>query len=127
VDTLARYGGEEFVVLLPQVTREEAMEVAEKLRQAVETAPIAYREVQPGGVITISVGVASLPADATERDRLVDCADSALYASKRSGRNKVNAFAPGMEVHPGRERGPHVRRRPGEVPVVAVPAAKANR
>lgn len=122
VDTLARYGGEEFVVLLPQVTRPEAMDVAEKLRKLVEEAPIEHREVQPEGKVTISVGVANLPIDAVEQGVLVDCADSALYASKRGGRNKVTSYAAGMEMHPGRERGPNVqkRRATGEIPIVAV-------
>ena len=122
VDTLARYGGEEFVVLLPQVTRAEALEVADKLRRKVEEAPIEHREVQPGGVVTISVGIANLPIDAIEMGKLVDCADSALYASKRAGRNRVSGFAPGMEVHPGRERGPHAQKKrvTGEIPVVGV-------
>jgi len=122
VDTLARYGGEEFVVLLPQVTRAEALEVADKLRHLVETAPIEHREVQPGGKVTISVGVANLPIDAVEQGQLVDCADAALYASKRSGRNKVTPYAAGMEMHPGRERGPHAQRKgriTGELPAAA--------
>jgi diguanylate cyclase (GGDEF)-like protein len=125
VDTLARYGGEEFVIVLPQVTRNEALEVAEKLRRAVEEAPIPHREVQPEKKITISVGVANLPIDATEQARLVDCSDAALYASKRGGRNRCTAFAMGMEMHPGRERGPHAQRRrtTGEVPIVK-PAQK---
>jgi diguanylate cyclase (GGDEF)-like protein len=106
VDTLARYGGEEFVLILPQVTKAEALEVAEKLRRAVEEAPLEHGRVQPGGHVTISVGVANLPVDSTEQNRLVDCADSALYASKRGGRNRVTGYAPGMELHPGRERGP---------------------
>ena len=42
-----------------------------------------------GGRITISIGVSNLPHDANEMDKLVDCADSALYASKRSGRNRL--------------------------------------
>lgn len=122
VDTLGRYGGEEFMVLLPQVTRAEAIEVADKLRAAVATATFSWREVQPDGRITISVGVASLPGDATEQDRLVDCADAALYASKREGRNRVSAYAPGMERHPGRERGPQAEKRriTGEIPVVVL-------
>src|SRR4029077_12734551 len=70
VDTLARYGGEEFVVVLPQVTRAEALEVAEKLRRSVADAPIPHREVQPEKRVTISVGVANLPIDATEQARL---------------------------------------------------------
>lgn len=119
VDTLARYGGEEFVVLLPQVPRAEAIEVAEKLRHAIESAPIEEGKAQPGGRVTISIGLASLPVDATEQAVLVDSADSALYASKRGGRNRVTAYAKGMELDPNRERGPKAqRRRTGEVPIV---------
>jgi diguanylate cyclase (GGDEF)-like protein len=118
VDTVARYGGEEFVVLLPQVARAEALEVAEKLRRGVEETPLEHAKTQPGGKVTISVGVANLPGDATERTRLVDCADAALYASKRGGRNRVTAYQPGMELDPTRQRGPLAqRRRTGEIPV----------
>jgi diguanylate cyclase (GGDEF)-like protein len=119
VDTLARYGGEEFVVLLPQLGRQEALEVAEKLRRAVEETTFEHAAVQPGGRVTISLGVATLPTDATEQARLVDAADSALYASKRGGRNRVTGFAPGMEQDPSRQRGPLAqRRRTGEIPAV---------
>jgi diguanylate cyclase (GGDEF)-like protein len=129
VDTLARYGGEEFVIVLPQVTRTEALEVAEKLRRSVADAPIPHREVQPDKRVTISVGVANLPIDATEQARLVDCADAALYASKRGGRNRCTAYAQGMEMHPGRERGPHAQRRrtTGEVPIVKPAKAEPQR
>ncbi len=111
VDTLARYGGEEFVVLLPQVTKAEALEVADKLRRAVAEAPIQEGRAQPLGRVSISVGVANLPVDSTAQERLIDAADSALYAAKRAGRDKVVGFAQGMEQHPGRERGPHATRR----------------
>jgi diguanylate cyclase (GGDEF)-like protein len=115
VDTLARYGGEEFVVLLPQISRTEALEVAEKLRRSICDAPLEHGATQPGGRVTISVGLATLPDDASERATLVDAADAALYASKRGGRNKVTAFARGMETDPGRQRGPKAReRRTGE-------------
>lgn len=112
VDILARYGGEEFMVVLPQVAKPEAAEVAEKLRRAIEGEPFAHAKSQPGGRITVSIGVANLPTDADTLELLVDCADSALYASKRAGRNAVTAYARGMEQHPGRERGPNVQRRP---------------
>jgi predicted signal transduction protein with EAL and GGDEF domain len=69
--------------------------------------------------VTISVGVANLPGDAADRVKLVDCADAALYASKRGGRNRVTAYQPGMDLDPTRQRGPHAqRRRTGEVPIV---------
>ena len=123
VDLLARYGGEEFMVVLPQAGRSTALEVAEKLRRAVDEASIPEGRMQPLGRITISVGVATLPEDARDLDPLSDCADAALYASKRNGRNLVTAFVPGMELHPGRERGPHAarRRRTGEIPVTQIP------
>ena len=114
VDTLARYGGEEFVVLLPQTAKEGALEVGEKLRRAVLETPGLAVATQPTGHVTISIGVASFPLDATEQETLVDCVDAALYASKRGGRNKVSAYEPGMEIHPGRERGPHSTRPSAE-------------
>jgi diguanylate cyclase (GGDEF)-like protein len=105
VDTLARYGGEEFMLVLSNVSKEDAHEVAEKLRRAVVEAPQLAVATQPTGHITVSIGVASFPTDATDQDPLVDCADAALYASKRGGRNRVTSYTSGMEVHPGRERG----------------------
>ncbi len=111
VDILARYGGEEFMLVLPQVGKAEAAEVAEKLRRAVAEAPLPHREAQPEGKVTISLGIANLPADATVLENLVDSADAALYASKRAGRNRVTGYQLGMELHPGRERGPNAQKR----------------
>ncbi len=105
VDTVARFGGEEFSVVLPQIERAEAEAVAEKLRRAIAKTDFAHGDRQPGGRVTISVGFATFPTDAADLATLVDAADSALYASKRGGRNRVTAFEQGMETHPGRERG----------------------
>ena len=121
VDTLARYGGEEFVVLLPQISRAEALEVGEKLRRSVAEGNLEHGKTQPGGKVTISVGVATLPDDATDQAKLVDCADSALYASKRGGRDKVTAYKLGMESEPTRQRGPKARERSGETPALKRP------
>lgn len=119
VDTLARYGGEEFVVLLPKASSIEAIEIAEKLRNVVAEIDSPHGRAQPNGHISISIGVSTLPNDATDQTRLVDCADAALYASKRGGRNRVTAYSAGMELHPGRERGPNVqKRKTGEVPII---------
>jgi diguanylate cyclase (GGDEF)-like protein len=93
------------MLVLSNVSKADAYEVAEKLRRSVEEAPQLAAPTQPGGHITVSIGVATIPNDASTQDTLVDCADSALYASKRAGRNSVTAYAPGMEQHPGRERG----------------------
>ncbi len=84
-DIVARYGGEEFVVLMPQTSVEHASAAAEKLRKTVETWTF------PGVArpVTISMGVASFPADGDSRDALVAAADRALYVAKQSGRNRV--------------------------------------
>jgi diguanylate cyclase (GGDEF)-like protein len=83
-DFVARYGGEEFLLLLPDTSRAGAVEVAEKLRQAVERA-----EIKEIGTLTASFGIAALPEDAGEPEHLLRKADRALYAAKAHGRNRV--------------------------------------
>jgi diguanylate cyclase (GGDEF)-like protein len=86
---VARYGGEEFVVLLPEVPKVGAAVLADDLRRRVEDHPFEGRETQPGGRVTMSVGVATFPDDAEDEDALVAAADRALYRAKSSGRNAV--------------------------------------
>ncbi len=88
-DTLGRYGGEEFVALLPDVDREQALTIAERMRTAVESAPMATELVAGGLEITISAGVALYPADANTSAALLMKADQAMYLAKRGGRNRV--------------------------------------
>src|SRR6266542_827707 len=104
IDTVARYGGEEFALVLPRADRAAALEVAEKVSQLVAATPLEHDAGQPGGKITISVGVATFPDDARDLATLVDSADAALFAAKRAGRNTAVAFAPGMRENPGRRR-----------------------
>jgi diguanylate cyclase (GGDEF)-like protein len=88
-DVCARYGGEEFVVLVPGADREEAIACAEEIRKRVEQQPFTGRETQPGGRITVSVGVSCYPDDGREPEALIGRADYALYQAKRKGRNTV--------------------------------------
>ena len=88
-DVVYRYGGEEFSILLPNATPDEAAQVAERVRQAVENAPIDGEETQPGGTLTVSVGVSSLPAPGPAV--MAQRADQALYEAKQAGRNRVVA------------------------------------
>jgi diguanylate cyclase (GGDEF)-like protein len=104
VDVLARAGGEEFAAVLPRADRVAALEVAEKLRRLVAEAPLEHRQAQPGGRITLSVGLAVFPDDAEDLASLLDCADAALFAAKQAGRDAVVAYAPGMRDRPGRRR-----------------------
>jgi diguanylate cyclase (GGDEF)-like protein len=86
-DVLARIGGEEFALILPGTTLESAETVADMLRERAEIAPMSYK----GKPIpmTASFGIASLqPVDRSMADVIVR-ADSALYRSKREGRNRV--------------------------------------
>lgn len=88
-DIVARYGGDEFMVVLPGATRAAAHETAERLRRAVEAYPL----VLTGEVITtvtLSVGVAVFPQDASTVDLLIDAVDRAQYIAKRSGGNRVH-------------------------------------
>jgi len=92
VDCVARYGGEEFVVILPDADKAEAGAVAEKLRNRVAKTRFPKAETQPGGKLTISVGVASYPSDGADGEALLNAADFALYRAKESGRNRVTIF-----------------------------------
>jgi diguanylate cyclase (GGDEF)-like protein len=92
-DLCGRYGGEEFAVILTETTKQEALEMAERMRHAVETQPI---ELEEGGVqkITVSLGVATSPRDAGDAEGLMRAADEALYSAKKGGRNCVRGFQP---------------------------------
>lgn len=97
-DQAYRYGGEEFAVVLRDADVETALAVAERIRQQVERTPVAGEESQPGGRLTISLGLAS----ATDRApaAMITAADGALYRSKRTGRNRVSLDG-GPEAEPG--------------------------
>jgi diguanylate cyclase (GGDEF)-like protein len=83
VDCVARYGGEEFAVVLPETDITGALEVAERIRSRVERTEFPKRK------ITLSIGVAEFPRDATTPGEIVVVADEALYVAKRQGRNQV--------------------------------------
>jgi diguanylate cyclase (GGDEF)-like protein len=91
-DLLARIGGEEFVVLLPNTTLAQAVEVAEKLRLVTGSLPVTLGPSEDGPTreVSVSVGVTSLDdVRAEEVQTLLEAADRALYEAKRGGRNRV--------------------------------------
>ncbi len=89
-DDLGRWGGEEFLALLPEADAAAAMAAAERLRTLVQQAPI---DTASGSVaVTVSIGVAAVPASGIAEARLealVQAADAALYRAKAGGRNRV--------------------------------------
>jgi diguanylate cyclase (GGDEF)-like protein len=91
IDIAARYGGEEFAVILPDTHLQGAVEVAERVRRAVEKSHAT------GPPLTVSIGAATFPADAASAAELIDRADWAMYLAKRKGRNRVEVFGAGDE------------------------------
>jgi diguanylate cyclase (GGDEF)-like protein len=94
IDTVARYGGEELAVVLPQTDAAGAALLAERMREAIERLEVPRVTGRGGLRVTASLGVASLPASASDRDGLVAAADAALYRAKRAGKNRVEVAQP---------------------------------
>ncbi len=90
-DHVARYGGEEFAIVLPETELTSAVIVAEKIRFTMEKEDFQGQETQPGGNLTISLGVSSIPPreESIDITKLIKKADQALYEAKRLGRNRV--------------------------------------
>ncbi len=88
-DILARYGGEEFGVILIKTNLDEACQIAERVRRAVEDSAFDYEDTQPTGQLTVSVGVSTLCPQVASQKELIKTADDALYEAKRAGRNRV--------------------------------------
>lgn len=100
-DIAARYGGEEFVLLLPQTDKRGTTVRAERLRATIEAFPFVGQEIQPGGTLTVSLGVAVFPDDAVTKQALIESADRALYRAKRGGRNRVRVAGDEGAGEPG--------------------------
>jgi diguanylate cyclase (GGDEF)-like protein len=83
IDCAARYGGEEFAVVLPEMSADEACEVAQRIGHRVATQNF------PGRAVTLSIGVAGFPQDADLPHAVIAAADRALYQAKREGRNRT--------------------------------------
>ena len=92
-DVCCRYGGKEVLLVLPQMSKGNAIKRAELLCAALAAKPVAYGDSLIA--VTASFGVATFPHDGRTVDALIAAADSALYAAKKAGRNRVPASAPG--------------------------------
>lgn len=88
-DIPCRYGGEEFAVILPETGKEAATTLADRVRKTISEYPFPFRESQPLGAITVSIGVASYPADDKNTEEIIRKADDAMYRAKEGGRNRV--------------------------------------
>lgn len=95
-DTAARLGGEEFALLLAGVDLQRAVAAAERLRGV-----LGSKRVEGVGTVTVSIGVAGCPENATSERMLYSASDDALYVSKNAGRDRVSVAPPLQEKLPG--------------------------
>lgn len=88
IDVIGRLGGEEFAIVLPQTGSQQAIDVAERLREVIANAEVSLERGMPLH-FTVSIGVATLVGTETNLDTLLGYADKFLYAAKHNGRNRV--------------------------------------
>lgn len=104
-DFIARFGGDEFIVLMPETPSGAAAGVANRIRQRIETAPLAIDDKKI--MATVSIGVASYPDHGNSLDTILEKADQAMYASKAGGRNRATVYNEKIALqpfYPSRER-----------------------
>lgn len=89
IDIVARYGGEEFVLFLPETTKKRALERARRLLEDIRNYDFYNAKAQPGARVTVSIGIAEFPGDASNWKELIKKADEALYRAKETGRNRI--------------------------------------
>lgn len=83
-----RYGGEEFAFIVSGINASDAVGIAERIRETVQTAGLQH---PTRGALTLSIGIASQPGNDIDIEQLLSEADAALYEAKRSGRNRIVA------------------------------------
>ena len=93
VDVVARYGGDEFVIMIPEAAEDAAYILSERLRK--QFAALKFDNLPQ---ITISLGIATYPFDGKDLEDLIKKGDSAMYAAKKTGRNKVVKYTPDIEL-----------------------------
>ncbi len=91
-DVACRYGGEEFGILLPQTPLNEAIVIAERMRQRVAETVYPHGKSQPVGGVTISIGISTFQKHVDTPDRIIAAADRALYNAKRKGKNRIELY-----------------------------------
>lgn len=92
-DTVARYGGEEIMIVCPLTNGQNVVNLAERIRQQIESAIIVPADVEKGITevrITVSIGIAEYTPDTSSVEGLVKRADTALYRAKNEGRNCIS-------------------------------------
>lgn len=103
IDILARFGGEEFSIIMPQTDKDEAFLVAERVRTNIrEFMPAGWKKF-PYEKLTVSIGMATFPADGKDAKALIRSADKALYRAKVTGKDRTEVW--GLSGHPAHKPG----------------------
>lgn len=90
-DFIARWGGEEFVCILPETDLDGGIAVAERFRKGIYDMNIPNEELDAGGRVTVSIGIAHMvPEKSVKWEALISKADEKLYMAKEAGRNRVS-------------------------------------
>lgn len=93
-DLVARYGGEEFAIILPGITSNKALGIAQELIKEIQERRLPYGSSPIGEFVTISIGVATMQSDElTNSTSILSAADKALYQAKESGRNNARQYS----------------------------------
>jgi len=96
-DSVGRFGGEEFVVLLPDITVDHMVAIAERVRKRIENLTVIASAGSVPQIITdlsVSIGASAYPIHGMDLDQLMDAADKALYKAKDNGRNQTQVAPP---------------------------------
>jgi diguanylate cyclase (GGDEF)-like protein len=88
-DVISRFGGEEFAVIMPQTEKDEALLVAERIRQSIKEYVPRNWTAFPRKSITVSIGIATFPQDGRDRKELIRNSDRALYKAKIEGKDRT--------------------------------------
>ncbi len=91
-DFAIRYSGSQFLIILASTGKETAFAVAERLRKMIEIYQFPGEQIQPGGKVTVSIGLTTFPEDGESIDFLIKRADTALYQAKHRMKNRVEVF-----------------------------------
>src|SRR6185503_21265176 len=92
VDVASRYGGEEFCILLPQTALTEAVTIADRIRQRVNSTHYPHGKAQPLGLVTVSIGVSTFSQIINSPENIIAAADRALYQAKSLGKDRVEFY-----------------------------------
>ncbi len=88
-DAVGRWGGEEFAISLPNSDGEQALQVAERIRETLASIKVKTNKLADAPSPTVSMGIAVYPTETSDITKLIDLADSRLYIAKERGRNQI--------------------------------------